>query len=179
MVDLLRPIKRGPINLDGDVLVELGRVLEVEFSGDVLIRPTHPKRPKLYWSAAKKALVFFTGVKMDPARGTRGVLDELLETKAGRAAAKVFERWSRSEPSGGRKVDVGVADKWMKFTESPLRIDYWSDKWGEKESYTHDLGPSVRAWLQTSKNFGSSTRSKEVWVLRGGRLTVTERGIVG
>lgn len=179
MPDLLRPIKRGPVNLDGDVLVELGRVLEVEFGGDVLIRPTHPKRPKLYWSAAKKCLVFFTGVKMDGGRGTRGALDELLDTKAGRAAAKVFARWSQREPAGGRTVDVGVADKWWKFSVAPLRIDYWSDKLGDKASYTHDLGPSVRAWLQVSQNFGSSTRSKEVWIFRGGRLTVTERGIVG
>ncbi len=178
MADLLRSIKRGPVNLDGDVLVELGRVLEVEFGGDVLVRPTHPKRPRLYWSAAKKALVFFTGVK-DSGRGTRGVLDELLDTKPGRAAAKVFERWSRNEPSGGRTLDVGVADKWWRFTVPPLRIDYWSDKWDEPAEYTHDLGPSVRGWLQVSKNFGSKTRSKEAWILRGGRLTVTERGIVG
>jgi len=178
MVDFLEPVKRGPISLDGDVLVELGRVLEVEFGGDILVRPVKPTRPKLYWSAAKRALVFFTGVK-DRGRGSRSGLDGLLETKPGRKAAALFERWSQREAAGGRTLDVGVADKWMRFTSPPIRIDYWSDKWGDKSGYTHDLGKSVRAWLQVSRNFGSKSRSQEVWVLRGGRLTVTERGIVG
>lgn len=172
---LFRKVGRGPFKPNGSVCVELGRVEVVELGREVEIRMRKPSRPKLYWCPERKALMFFAG-RNDNGRGSSRALDALLETPEGRGAAKLFERWSQREAGGARTFETKMTDRWVATKMAPTRIDYWSDKWGDRASYTHDLGKKVRAWLLLGS---SNPLGSALWILRGGSLTVTERGIVG
>ena len=53
------------------------------------------------------------------------------------------------------------------------RIDYSSDKWGNRDEYTHGVTTGA-----TLYRFGGP-KPPWIWVLRGGGLTITTRGIIG
>jgi hypothetical protein len=156
-----RWLKRPPAKVAGRKLADLGSALEIE-TGDHLITWSRG-RAALTWDPRSRSLVIFEG-------GKRG--------KPGPAptgpAARAHERWSDYEAGSMATLSVQPRGRWRSV--GPVsRLDYASDKFdGRMRGYTHDTGPRVRVYLH-----GSLTKLPRVWVVRGGRLNVTARGIVG
>ena len=156
-----RVIKRAPAGkLDGATLAELGDALEVEIDG---YRITWPKgQATLAWSPDRKALVILQG-------GRRGKPQPPASGRESRA----FERWSDRDARREATIDIRPRGSWRSIG-SVRRIDYHSDKWGARREYTHKTGSGVRLY-----RYGAATKPPWIWVIKGGRLTVTARGIVG
>jgi hypothetical protein len=166
-----RVLKRNPAGsskLDGGVGIELGRVLELEVGGQVIRMGR--KRVPLLWFPAWKSLVFFEGVSQG--RATAAALRELETAPGYKRAVKSFDSWANrgTEKARGMTFPKGQRKWYAGGTVS--RIDYWSDKWGREDEYTHDHGKGVQLYiLQRGKT--------AMWVIKGGRLRVTKRGIEG
>lgn len=166
-----RELKRNPAGtqLDGAIGTDLGRVLELEVAGQVIRMGR--KRVPLLWFPGWKSLVFFEGVTMGrPYAGNlRGIEDDAGYKRAMRS----FDSWADRSATKARGITYPGGDrKWFAAGKAD-RIDYWSDKWGRDEEYTHDLGKGVRLYVL------QKSRTTAMWVLRGGRLRVTKRGIEG
>lgn len=80
--------------------------------------------------------------------------------------ARLRRAWSDMEPEEicFSQVRTGKDERLGVVTN----IGYWSDKWGKSDRYTHD-----------SNTGAVLTRSGNVYRIRGGKLRVTPRGIVG
>lgn len=162
---------RAPASFDGAVAIELGTLLEFETRGGLLLKP--PGGVKLLWFPKQKALGFFErGVKQGAA--SKSVWDE-LDGAPGRKAKADFKKWADRESKKARRVDFkSPKATWERSPDKVARIDYRSDKWGERAEYTHDTGRNVSMYL-LSVGMGS----KAFWVFKGGSLRVTARGIEG
>lgn len=164
------PMKKGPANFEGRVAIHLGTLLEFELSKGAVVRGG---RSRLLYFPDVKALAFFEKAK--ESRPSRRTWDELSETTAGRAAMRKFHAWADRESKQASEVKFSAKkDRWYKGG-SLARLDYKSDKRGETAEYTHDFGRGVHIYLLT----GTGPRAPAMWVIKGGRMTVTERGIVG
>lgn len=157
-------LKASPVGaLDGISVAELGTILEIEV-GDHVVRFSGNRYP-LLWSPDKKTLLVQEGAK----RGKKSTRDG-----GGRAGA-AFERWSgrgATYERGDTFPTVRGARWWS--VGAVRRIDYTSDKWGRRRvEYTHETGPGVRLY-----RYGGATKPPWVWAIKGGRMTVTARGIV-
>lgn len=154
-------LKRAPANLDGDDLAELGAALEVET--DAALLTWGQGKASLLWTPESRALVIIEGGK----RTRTGT------PKPGRARA-TFERWAGRGATHAESLDVSPRGPW-KRVGTVRRIDYHSDKKGQRRGvgYTHKTGRNVRLYLK-----GSLSSLPRVWVIKGGRLTVTARGII-
>lgn len=119
--------------------------------------------PPLVWSPPARALVIFLGARRT--HSTRA-------PNAGPAAA-ARRRFHGEAPSGAFSLRLpALAGPWVELGEA-RRIDYESDKWGRGPTgYQHAHGPNVRAFLLGDFSSG-------VLAVRGGRLALTPRGIVG
>lgn len=160
-------LKRAPVNLDGDDLAELGSVLEVETDGATLVWARG--RATLAWSPKAKALVIIEGAKRTKAPKVHwaGGGDPQVA-----AARRSFERFADRDANKAATLEVSPRGPWRSV--GPVkRIDYHSDKWGRRREYTHKSGPGVRLYLK-----GSWSKTPRLWVMKGGRMTVTPRGIV-
>lgn len=87
-------------------------------------------------------------------------------------AAKLFERFTARPAAQTQEIEV-PAPKLKKLGKAK-HIVYRSDKWnpGKDIDYIHDFGRDVEIWVGPSEN------DPEIFMVKGGRLTVTERGIV-
>lgn len=167
----VRELARNPsgtgTSLDGAVAIQLGKVIELVVGG----RLVKTGRAPLLWFPQWKSLVFFEGVRASsPSSSKLAALEESTRITRQMSA---FEKWARREAKQSREMTFPAgARKWLAIGRAE-RIDYWSDKKGSKHEYTHDFGQSVRGYIL------QRGRKTAMWVIRGGRMTVTERGIVG
>lgn len=142
---------------------DLGRVLEVCVelpNGEHALTSWKRNFPRLLWSPSTRSLVWVHG--RAPTARRKGA------TRSD-GAARVFGAWAQREATSTSTLKIPACK--LKLQGRAVYIVYKSDKWGPKggktKNYQHDFGPSVKTY-----HCGS------VWAVRGGRLTVTERGIV-
>jgi len=139
----------------------LGTLLDVVVEGDgEAFKVTPSGATDLLWSDQARALVFVPGRTFDL---------EDLEGLRGSASARAFERWSVWEASQGGRATLAEGGPWSAYRA--LTIGYRSDKFGRPADYQHDFGRAVVAYAPTS--------STAPWVIRGGALRITQRGIEG
>lgn len=152
-------LKSAPVRLDDIELAELGSVLEIETDQATIAWPRG--KAVLAWSPKAKSLVVVEGGKRTTAN----------TAKRGRARG-AYERFADRDASKTATVDVNPRGAW-KRVGNVSRIDYHSNKWNRRAEYTHKSGPGVRLYMK-----GSWDNPPRLWVLKGGRMTVTRRGIV-
>lgn len=141
---------------------DLGRVLEIVVelpNGEHERTRWKRNHPRMLWSPQQKALVWVHNAKLQNRRKGATRSD---------GAARTFERWSKKAATTTNTLKIPAVK--LKLKGRAVHIIYKSDKWnarGKMVSYIHDFGQSVRLY-----------HSGKVWSARGGKLTVTERGIV-
>ncbi len=126
-------------------------------------------RIPLLWFPVWKALVFFEGVK----RGSNTVknLARLEEGSATTKATGTFEKWAQRQAEKAYDLTFPKGKRHWFGAGKVHRIDYWSDKWGDDAEYTHDFQKGVKLYVL------QKGPKSAMWVIRGGRMTVTKRGI--
>ena len=153
-------------------VVELGHVVDLdlvdrryEFAADTLA-PGRPRGPLLLWSANLTALAWFEGVRTPRARGVNS------EQLGG--AGDLFRTWTRGrEPTKQRTLEVDVTGPQERLGVC-VRIQYLSDKFNRRGTwvlYRHYFERGVRASVQGDE--------VKLYMVRGGRLRITEDGIEG
>lgn len=154
-------VKRSPLSLRARTFAVLGHVLEVEIDGAVFV--WRKGDCELLWSPAAKALVWFDANEkpLEP--------DDDVNI---RSASLAFERFKDRDPNRLRRAEYPVGGQWRSYGKA-VRVDYHSDKWGQRASYTHDLGRGVVLYRQ------GPVAGPWCFVLRGGKLRLTRRGIEG
>lgn len=171
MVDALtragiaKPIKRPPIAGTGFGGIKLGYGLEVELCSGQVIRWS--KKPLLFWHDHGKYLGL--AEHWGPATSRPGLYHDMpgLPQKV----PNLFKAFhGRKARTGLSWTDVEMSGKWVSLG-AICRLDYASTKKGRRASYTHDHGRGVRLY-----RLGSDKRA--LWVIKGGSLNVTGRGIV-
>lgn len=170
--DLVKPVKR-PVSIDGRFAAELGTMLDLEI-GEHIVRFLRPKPRLLYFPALHALCWIASKTRKTAAKTTKAAFDEVSAAQRGKASQKLFSTWADRESKKARVETYPKRDneKWWTWIAPALRLDYRSDKWGKSDEYTHQFGKGVRVYvLPTSKAM--------LWLVRGGRLTVTARGIVG
>lgn len=159
---------RAPGSFSGSVGIELGKLIEFETTEGHVVRAGGVK---LLWFPTEKGLVFFEGAK--ESRPSKSSWDE-LQSNAAKKAKSSFRRWADRDSKKARRIDFkSKTAKWMRSGANVVRLDYRSDKWGEKAEYTHDFGKKVGIYLLAGQ------RGPALWVFSGGSLRVTTRGIEG
>ncbi len=157
-----RTLKRSPIGQwDGIDTAELGSILELEVDGYRL--EWRRGEGVLVWAPDKKALLILEG-------GRRGRPTQLED---GSKARRVFERWAGRDAKREADIDIDPRGSWRSFG-TVRRIDYHSDKYGRRREYTHRTGRGVRLY-----RLGAAGKPPWLWAIKGGRLNVTARGIIG
>ena len=153
---------KAPVNLaDLQVASFLGNVVSLRWDTANGYREEFKatKPIQLLWAPEADCAFFF-------ARQTK--------TRAGadiddRKARKVVERWTGR--AAGKTSTIVVPDlkrgPWKKVGKGHS-IVYRSDRAGPMERHEHDLGPTVSVYVMGS-----------LWVIRGGKLRVTSRGLEG
>jgi len=151
-------LARSPVGeLDDLEATQLGHAVELEVERDGVAYVLRWRGALLLWVPARRALL----VVEQPKTTGRGAATR------GRAA-RTFEKWSDREATTRRTIDLPTRGTWRSHGHV-RRIDYRSDKrGGTPHEYTHDTGAGVRLY-----SLGTG-----LWAIRGGRLTVTARGIV-
>lgn len=153
-------LARPPVmSLDSIEAAELGFALELELHEHIVKFPKG-KHPLLWWPESKSLLIY-DGIR----RGRKG------RDVAHGEATRAFEMWAGRDAKHERTDTMPVRGKWRAYG-AVLRIDYASDKWTRKDEYTHTFGPGVRLY-----RYGGAKVPPWLWVLKGGEMTVTERGI--
>ena len=172
--EVAKPGQLGLFNPDGNprgapnlarlgTVAELGRVVELRVEADDGRTYAHrwrSGRPRLLWSPTQRCLVWVMGASLDN-RQKGAVRSD--------GAARVFESWAQRDAVQTATISVPAAK--LKKLGRAVSIIYTSDKWGARggrtTQYIHEFSQSVKA-------YGGGS----VFAVRGGRLTVTERGIV-
>jgi hypothetical protein len=164
----------------GDLAL-LGTTLELEVErdsdGEVEVHRFSGDGPNLYWSPKLKALLIFPGGRKPakaeefPPLGSREAA-KLFKASGVDPSAKLFRRWAARQP---------VQRSILKVPKVSLRphgrvrhVVYRSSKWksdGRTDDYIHRTGKNVRMAVGGRGN-------PTAIVINGGRLTVTERGLV-
>lgn len=160
-----REIKRGPVPDEyqwGGI--QLGQALEVELSSGHVIR--WKSRPRLFWNDVGRYLGLAEGWGK-PSRGRLNFDRPGMPQKVPNLFAAFHGRKPESALDWNNK---SMPDRWVSLG-GVERIDYHSTKHDARKSYTHDHGRGVRMY-----RFGGQSRA--IWVIKGGSLTVTGRGIV-
>ena len=162
MIPWERPLKSPPVDLEGVHGAELGHVLELELGGHVIRFPS--RKVPMVWIPEKKCLVLIEGAKRGRPR----------KAATSDKARKAFEAWADREADSERDLEFSSPRGARWYALGPCkRIDYRSDKWGRTDEYTHTHGKGVRLY-----RYGSKSPKNSVYVLKGGRLRVSERGIL-
>lgn len=116
--------------------------------------------PTLFYAPSRRILFWLTGY---------GKSKWKREAMTGEAAAK-FREWSRRESEHTTTLKIPDVD--MRSIGRATQIEYTSDKWGgKKKEYVHEFSRAVKAYRY-------ERGSKELTAVRGGRMTVNDRGIV-
>jgi hypothetical protein len=164
-------LRRSPVAVgDLEAVAELGWLLDVVVdAGDdeLVVKPRG--RTLLMWAPDAKALVWVTGAR--PSRPSPAELGS-LEARA----ANVRDAWTDDGRSAERLRRLrlpATSGKWSRHGRA-LRIGYRSDKFGARgeRAYEHEHGPGVNLYGFASPKFN-------LYLLRGGKLRVTRRGIEG
>lgn len=139
----------------------LGRILEVETETHCYVW----KRDKvaMLWSEARDAIIWFDARPKAKAPKKDINVGEAIDA---------FERFVDRDAKKINRRQYDVSGPWVKLGRAK-RIDYWSDKWGDKSGYTHTLGPNVQLYRQGPE------RGPWAFCLRGGNLRCTPRGLEG
>ena len=157
-----RVVTRSPLPAHV-VVAEIGTLLDLvvlQRDQEAKVRPG--RATALYWHVGRKALVWWMGDRPKLSRGA-------AESPAERVAERAFETWGVwTADRIGRARRRGPTE-WRSFPA--LRVGYRSDKFGDLESYEHDFGPQVRAYQPTG--------ASGPWVVCGGALRLTGRGLMG
>lgn len=143
-------------------LAQLGSILEIEVQGVILT--WRKDECPVFWLEQKKAIVWFD---CDPANEAPA-----SERSSDRKAINAFERFNDRSAANVKSLKYNIRGEWLDLGRA-RRIDYHSDKWGEECSYTHKLGANVHLYRQ------GPAKGPWLYVVRGGRLRCTERGLVG
>ena len=168
----------------------LGTTLEIEVvrdsDGETEVHRFQGDGPNLYWSPSLKTLLIFPGKHVrwvghigpgprpDERPTAEAWAEDLFKSAGNEKSAKLFRRWAQREA-----VDLGQ----LKIQDYPMRpvgrakhIVYRSDKWhkGRTDDYIHKFGPKVRMAVSP----GAKGKPPKAIAISGGRLTVTERGLV-
>jgi hypothetical protein len=156
----MKKIFRAPLPTQGLVLASLGSVLELEIGESVWRWPKG--QCEMLWHQPSRSLVWFDcdEIPLEPAQ---------VATKKAEA---VYSRFKDREATRVRAAEYRVKGPWHSFGRAS-RVDYHSDKWGQKAAYTHALGRNVTFYRQ------GTDAGPWLFVLRGGTLRVTRRGLVG
>lgn len=178
---------RRPSRLpDPGDLALLGKVMEMwveddgteqhiihRFQSDwMYLDPSEPgSGPNMYWSPKIKAVLIFPSktVRWAGRVGKRDP-DEFFRDAGADKSAKLFQKWAARDPFQLGKLKL--SDIQLQPYGRALKIIYRSDKWhpGKYDNYEHPFGKNVRVAV------GRGTPPP--MVIQGGRLTVTERGLV-
>jgi len=155
-------IKKAPVKVDDRTAAKLGSVLEVD-TGKIRIKWRKGTAP-LLWMPQVKTLAWFQGVPKP----------KKIRASAYGPTARAFEAFSGRKVRYARTIEMREtkAAKWISFGAA-VKIDYATNKKGRKAQYTHDLGRGV-----TLARYGGD-KPPWLWILRGGKLNVTSRGILG
>jgi len=152
-----------PRNPYGELLDLRARVVELEIEtkdGRVQVHTWHKDRPALFWSEKRRALVWVHGGR-DPSGFT--------DAPTRGAVASRHRKWHGAEPSevGAVELPSGALSK----LGPALRIVYFAERYRDGRPRHHDFGAGVAAYAQKS-------RGARVFEVRGGRLTLNDRGLV-
>jgi len=158
---------------DPGATTQLGRILALEVldADGTLYSHTFSDRrsaPLLFWDEEKKALLALPGVQLR--KVSRRLASELAGKKTARKAANNAYKWNWRCVSGARAGKVAPTP--LRLQGTAVRIVYDSDKGhkGTFKPWQHPFGPGVRAYV--------SRGAPPVIYIRGGRLTLTTRGLV-
>lgn len=157
-----RAVKRAPVQLHGAELADLlGSALELELAKGVVIR-WRKGTNILAWHPKARACVWIQGGRRldGTAKGDAKVRD-------------AFRRWTGRKAKASELVKFRVRESWVSFGPCE-RFDYFSKKWPRcGPEYTHKTTTHPTLYRL------GGTRPPWVWVLRGGGLQLTTRGLVG
>lgn len=118
--------------------------------------------PFLWWSPRQRAIVFTQGVKNPrPRQG---------EPPRADGAAATYERFHGRKATSYRE-DVPIPAVSLRELGPAVSLAYRGDRWKGRVA-EHPFGKSVRAYL-------GERRGEKVFVIAGGRLRMTARGIEG
>jgi hypothetical protein len=167
---LAKPIKRAPINTDFMGGIQLGHALEVELCSGQVIRWS--KKPMLFWHAAGDGPgTGYLGLAELWPKPTTNSKSAVERVRAGSLVDRKYKAFHGRNPRALKSWEgVRMSDKWVSLG-AICRLDYASDKKGRRASYTHDHGRGV-------KLYRLGTDSRALWVIKGGSLAVTGRGIM-
>ena len=169
-----RPLSKAPIQLANQVAADLGSVLELEV-GDSVVK--FRKKPRLFWFPEKKALAFIvTDGKprwLNP-KSSKKTLNDIEARFNTTAVQRAYSKFMGRESNSAYTIRFPKRKGEWFNAGAVRRLDYKSDKFGKSQEYTHGHGSGVRLYTNKPK----SGRGPELWVIKGGRLTVTERGII-
>lgn len=146
----------------GELLDLRARVmeLEIETPRGVEVHTWHRDRPALFWSEKRRALVWVHGGK-DPA--------QWIDAAASGPIASRHRAWHGDEPAERGEVQI-PAGRLLKLGPA-LRIVYSAERYRDGVPRHHDFGAGVAAYSQKG-------RGARVFSVRGGRLTLNDRGLV-
>ena len=143
----------------------LGDVLEIEWI-EVLGRMKYDSGKftsedgwMMLWSPRLKAVICMPKTSMEPSEDS----DE--------STSSIVKRWGKRDPKGSAYCSIPAAE--LTEVGKAKHIIYRSDKWNEGtfHDYIHDFQEGVRC-------FTDNLEIPNLFVLCGGRLTVTERGLI-
>ena len=148
--------------------IQLGHGLEVELCTGHVIR--WRKRPVLFWNKGGRYL----GLAEKWGAPTRTMSAETyahIREEIDPHLEKLFKDFHGRNPRKTRSwIGIRMSGRWLSMG-AVCRIDYASDKKGRRVQYTHKHGRGVKMY-----RIGSDRRA--IWIIKGGGLTVTARGIV-
>jgi hypothetical protein len=148
----------------GGTLSEHGRVVELRVEladGRIESHTWRSGEPLLLWSPKARALVFVHGARVP--RATRG------NVPRDDGAAATWERFHGKQATGVRELEIPSAR--LAELGRGLIVAYRGPRWGGRVA-EHKLGRNVRVW-------SGSVDARRVYVLTGGSLRMTARGIEG
>jgi len=152
-----------PRNPYGELLDLRARVVELEIElpdGRVEVHTWNVDRPALFWSEKRRALVWVHGGR-DPSR--------FVDAEISGPVAARHRKWHGEHPTEIGEVEL-PAGRVTKMGPA-LRIVYSAERYRDGRMRHHDFGAGVAAYSQKSSG-------ARVFEVRGGRLTLNDRGLV-
>ncbi len=148
-----------------------------EFKNAKVVKLRH-KPALLLWAPELKALYIFPGFNVPKSAFKPGIPD--AHSKRSKEAAKVFNQYDHGAKASRDENTCAVPDypePLVRLVGSAYDVVYRSEKWngkdGAREDYQHHFSKSGAV-----KYACDSTTNPKGVLIRGGRLTVNDRGII-
>ncbi len=164
-------MKRAPISTSALAdTAECGTLLDIRYASageQFIVSPRGRAAPLLQWSQPASALVVWFGLKMPRPRPA---------SSPDASASAAYERWTDYERAASTEREFttpALTGSWRSLGRA-VAIGYRSDKFSDKGkpvAYDHAFTSKVRVYALGA--------SKQLYVLRGGSLRLTRRGIEG